>query len=190
MRRSTMNLHGFYHYRRQIIAATIIPLCLFLLQLPVEARSLPQEKIKAQNINLEVTEHMAIITYDLIAQSGETYNVEAFLVKEGDSSFRIPVKSATGDIGEGKFTGLQRRIQWDWKKDLPKDFAGGTEYSVEVIATHIPQESGGGSWVYYVLGAVVIGGGAAALLGGKKSTDEKNPITTSELPSTPPGRPF
>jgi hypothetical protein len=183
-----MNLRSFYHHRRQIIAASIIPLCLFLLQFPLEARPLPQEKLKGQNITLDVMENVAVITYDLMAQAGESYLVEAFLVKEGDSSFRIPVKSATGDIGEGKFAGLRHRIQWDWKKDLPKDFAGGPEYSVEVIATHIEQ-GGGGSWVYYVLGVAVIGGGAAALLGGKK-TSESNPTTSSQLPSTPPGRPF
>ena len=183
-----MSIRDFYDHRRSIIAAAIIPLACFLLQVPVEARSLPQEKPVVKNVNLDIREEIAIITYDLIAQSGETYEVVASLVKEGDPNFRILVKSAMGDIGQGKFAGLQRRIQWEWKKDLPKDFTGGSEYSIEVTATHI-EESGGGSWVYYVLGGAVIAGGAAALLGGKKSGGETGTGSVA-LPASPPGRPF
>jgi len=108
-------------------------------------------------------------------------------VKDGDPNFRIPLKSTLGDIGEGKFAGSGRRIQWEFRKDLPKDFAGGPEYSVEVTARLI--EGGGGSWVYYLLGGAMIAGGAVLLAGSKKSGDEQSSSSTP-LPSTPPGRPF
>lgn len=183
-----MSIRNLYNCRRPIIAACFLPLLSFLLGSPLKAGVPPQQEPEVKNVRLEINQESAIITYDLIAQSGETYYVVASLVKEGDPNFRIPVKSATGDIGEGKYAGLQRRIQWDWKKDLPKDFTGGSEYSIEVTATHIAR-GGGGSWVYYVLGAAVIGGGAAVLLGGKKSSSESGTGST-QLPSSPPGRPF
>jgi hypothetical protein len=183
-----MSIRNLYNRRRLIIAGTIVPLGIFLLQPPLEAKPQAQDKPLVRNVNLEINEEIAIITYDLIAKSGESYEVVASLVKDGDPNYRVPVKSATGDIGEGKFAGLQRRIQWDWKKDLPKDFTGGSEYSIEVTATHL-EEGGGGSWVYYVLGGALIAGGAAALAGGKKNGGESS-TASSPLPSNPPGRPF
>lgn len=168
--------------------AIIVPLLVFLVDLPLRAMPAYQDKPLVRNVHLEFDQDIAIITYDLIAQSGETYDVVASLVRDDDPNFRILVKSATGDIGQGKFAGLERRIQWEWKKDLPKDFTGGPEYTIEVSATHI-EESGGGSWVYYVLGGALIAGGAVALLGGKKGGEE-TAIGTAPLPSMPPGRPF
>jgi hypothetical protein len=184
-----MIIRDLYNRRRAVVAALSIPLGVFLLQLPLEARPLPQEKPVVRNVSLEISQEIAIITYDLVAQSGETYEVVASLVKEGDPNFRVPVKSATGDIGRGKFAGLQRRIQWDWKKDLPKDFTGGPEYSIEVTATRV-EEGGGGSWVYYVLGGVLIAGGAAALAGGGGGGETPSTPSSSALPGNPPGRPF
>jgi hypothetical protein len=103
-----------------------------------------QEKPTVRNVHLEFEQEIAIITYDLAAKFGETYEVVASLVKEGDPEFRIPLKSTTGDIGVGKFAGNGRRIQWEYRKDLPTDFSGGSEYSVEITATLV-EEGGGGS---------------------------------------------
>lgn len=184
-----MSLREINEQRRPIIAATVIPLLLFLLGFPLKAMPSSDEKpLALRNAHLELRQESAIITYDLVAKEGETYEVIASLVKEGDPSFRIPLKSTTGDIGEGKFAGTGRRIQWEYKKDLPKDFIGGPEYSVEISAKWVGG-GGGGSWVYYVLGGAVIAGGAVALLGGKKGGGETSGNSAS-LPSSPPGRPF
>ena len=182
-----MTIRNIYARRRPIIAAVAIPLFLFLVEVPAEAMPAFQQKPYVREpVHLEFEKDIAIITYDLVAQFGETYEIVAALVKEGDPKFRIPLKSATGDIGQGKFAGNGRRIQWEYKKDLPKDFIGGSEYSVEVTATLV-EEGGGGAWVYYVLGGALIAGGAVVLAGSKKSGEVQ---TTTPLPSTPPGRPF
>jgi hypothetical protein len=181
-----MTIRNIYEWRRPIIAASLIPLMLLLLDVPLEAMPVFQEKPTVRNVNLEFEQEIAIITYDLIAKSGETYEVVASLIKEGDPKFRIPLKSTTGDIGEGKFAGNGRRIQWEFKKDLPKDFIGGPEYSVEIIARWV-EEGGGGSWVYYVLGGALVAGGVVFLT--RPKTSEPSTATTP-LPSTPPGRPF
>jgi hypothetical protein len=181
-----MSIRKINEHRRPIIVATIVPLIVFLLGLPLEAKPAFQGEGLVRNTHLEIEKDIAIITYDLVAKFGETYEVIAVLVKEGDPKFRIPLKSATGDIGEGKFAGNNRRIQWDFRKDLPKDFTGGPEYSVEVTAKLV--EEGGGSWVYYILGGALIAGGVVVLVGGKKSGEQST--VSTPLPSTPPGKPF
>ncbi len=181
-----MIIREIYRRRRGIIALVFLPLMCFLLEVPLNAKPVFQEKPRVENVNLEIRQDIAIITYDLISPNTETYEVSAALVKEGDFSFRIPVRSATGDIGKGKFGGTKRQIQWEWRKDLPKDFSGGSEYSVEVSATRV--EEGGGSWLYYVLGGALVAGGVVLLTGGKKSAETA--IATTPLPATPPGRPF
>ena len=116
---------------------------MFLLELPLEAMPAYQEKPTVRNVHLEFEQEIAIITCDLVAKLGETNEVVASLVREGDSSFRIPLKSTTGDIALGN----GHRIQWEYRKDLPTDFSRGSEYSVEITATLV-EEGGGGSWVY------------------------------------------
>ncbi len=182
-----MIIRKIYERRSGIIAVVIAPLLCFLLEVPVQASPRYQEKPKVQNVSLEIRQDIAIITYDLLSSDTDSYEVSAALVKEGDSNFRIPVRSATGDIGKGKFAGTRRQIQWEWRKDLPKNFTGGSEYSVEVSATRI-EGGGGSSWLYYVLGGALIAGGVVVLAGGKKAGAES--VSTSPLPTSPPGRPF
>ncbi len=180
-----MSIRKFYEVRGAIIRLTILPLVLFLLDVSHVAVARPQERPQVRNVNLEIKQDIAIITYDLQAPPDESYEISAALIKEGEPAFRIVLKSATGDIGKGKFAGTRRQILWEWRKDLPKDFKGGLEYAVEVSATRI-EAGGGGSWVYYVLGGALIAGGVVVLAGGKSGSKD----ATSALPSSPPGRPF
>jgi len=183
-----MSIKNIYNHRKPVIGATIVPLLIFLLWIPSEAKPAIQKQPYVRNpIHLEINQESAIITYDLVGDPSGTYEIVATLVKEGDPNFHILLKSATGDIGKGKFAGNGRRIQWDYKKDLPKDFTGGPEYSVEISVRQVEEESGGGSWVYYVLGGAVIAGGVVYLARPKPSSEATTP--TSTLPSSPPGRP-
>ena len=182
-----MIMRKIHERRATVIALVIVPLLCLLMDVPLKATPRYQDKPRVQNVNLEIRQEIAIITYDLVSSDTDTYEISAALLKEGDSRFRIPIRSATGDIGQGKFGGTKRQIQWEWRKDLPKDFKGGSEYSVEVSATRI-EGGGGSSWLYYVLGGALIAGGVVVLVGGKKSGDQS--VSTAPLPSTPPGRPF
>lgn len=133
-------------FRRLLAFASSI---LFLAVFRLDGGPMYQEKPEVRNINLDLQENIATITYDLIARLDGTFDVAAFLTKEGDPTYRIPIKSATGDIGRGKFAGLGRKIQWEWKKDLPKDFAGGAvavEFEVTMVgADRSPSER----WVLF-----------------------------------------
>ncbi len=179
-----MSILTLHKHCRVIVSLIAIPLLLLIVGVPELALARFQGKPEVRNINLELKEEIAIITYDLIGQVSETYQVSAALVKEGDPSYRITVKSATGDIGKGKFAGVRRQIQWEWRKDVPKDFTGGSEYSIELLATPV-EEEGGGSWLYYVLGGVLIAGGAIAYV-----TIIKPQSETSTMPAPPSSKPF
>jgi len=180
-----MSIKQVHAHRRAIIGVAILPLSLFLLQVPLRAEPAYQEKVEVRNVSLEIQEEIAIITYDLVAPFDGTYEVTATLRSDNDPSFKVRVTSATGDLGTGRYAGVKRQIKWSWKEDVPKNFAGGPEYHVIVEASRV-SEGGGGSWLYYVLGGVVVAGGVVALVAGKKGGGGE----TSPLPSSPPGRPF
>ncbi len=183
-----MRIKDFSAHKRLIINLVIVPLLTMLVDVRSYALPLVEEKPEVRNVALEIKEEIAVITFDLIAPYGETYDIIAALIKQGDPTFRMPVKSATGDIGRGKFAGTNRQIQWVWKKDLPSDFAGGPEYSIEITASAVVE--GGGGWLYYVLGGAVVAGGVIVLAGGKKSGGEAQQSVVSVGMPPPPGKPF
>jgi hypothetical protein len=183
-----MSINDFSARKRLIINLVIVPLIITLVDVRSYALPLTEDKPEVRNVTLEIREDVAVITFDLIAQSGETYDITAALIKQGDPTFRILVNSATGDIGRGKFAGTNRRILWEWRKDLPSDFAGGSEYSIEITATAVG--GGGAGWLYYVLGGAVVAGGVIVLAGGKKSGGgDQQSVVSVGLPP-PPGKPF
>lgn len=182
-----MIVNQIFKHRQLIIKLVMVPLLMMLVDVRSYALPLVEEKPEVRNVTLEIKEEIAVITFDLIAPYGETYDIIAALIKQGDPTFRIPVKSATGDIGRGKFGGTNRQIQWDWKKDLPSDFAGGPEYSIEITATVVAE--GGGGWLYYVLGGAVVAGGVIVLAGGKKSGGGGQQSAGSVTLPLPPGKP-
>jgi len=116
-----------------------------LLSNPSVARQQYQENPKAQNVNWDFRGDVCIITYDLPAPLDAMFEVSAAVVKQGDPNYRVPVKSATGDIGKGNFAGMNRQIRWEYRNDLPPDFTGGSEYTVSV---EVRQITGGGSGLF------------------------------------------
>jgi len=114
---------------------------------------------KVSNVSHELEGDNIIISYDLEGDADANYNVSVVLRREEYSGFQIIPKSVSGDIGEGKFVGKQRKIVWDVSKDYRID-PEVSDYYFEVKATIV---SGGIPW-YYFAGGAVLGGGAAALL--------------------------
>lgn len=122
-----------------------------------------------------------IVTYNLLGEVEEDYKVELFLVSEINKDFERLLTKVTGDVGEGKFTGRDKRIIWEF----PKELSGITleEYYLKIKAEKI---SVGIPWYYYVLGGAV--GGAAAILLGGGSGGSGGGSTASGI-ADPPGRP-
>lgn len=133
---------------------------------------------KAVNVRFVVAERKVIITYDLVGETGEEYQVSVFLKKESDSSRSYRPKLVSGAIGEGISTGRDRQIVWDLFKEIPTGLEGNDFYFIVTIE----EEQIKFPWW---TGAAVVGAGLIGLLvlsGGSEVKKE------SSLPS-PPGRP-
>ena len=179
-----MRISRVVRYQRRIIAGLMIPLLLWCVDASAFAAVPPQEVIKATFKTVEVKPDHMIIVYELTAPTADSYEVSFVLLKEGSPSFRIPVRSASGDIGEGKFAGNARQVRWDYPKDCPTS-VGGDGFYLEITVTKVS----GSNLLYYLgLGALAIVGGGVAILVGGKQGGTTAASTPTELP-VPPSRP-
>jgi hypothetical protein len=179
-----MRISRVYRLRRRIVAALIIPLLLWCVDASAFVKVVPQDEIKVTLKAVEVKPDHIVITYELIAPATESYEVSLVLLKEGSPSFRVPVRAASGDIGDGKFSGGTREVRWEFAKDYPTGL-GGDGFYFEITVTKVKESN---LLLYVGLGALaVIGGGVAILGGGKKEGAASSP-TPTELPA-PPSRP-
>ena len=174
-----------YSYRRIVMLCLSLPLLLLLLDGPAMARALRQDEVRIGNVSWKVDGDKIIITYKLEGPQDKDYTVHLVFLREKDVSFKVEVKSATGAIGEGKFSGQSNEVRWDYKKDISQDLQG-DDFYVEVSAEPVSAGGGGSTLLFVGLGAAAIGG-AIVLLGGKKS-DGGDGGGQTELP-TPPIRP-
>ncbi len=141
-----------------------------------------QESKPYQITNIQPSGDNLIISYNHFpvgdAPDAE-YEVSVRLTRESDKNFSMVPAFLSGDIGTGKFTGSNRKITWQFKKQFPK----GMPYDDVDFELTITKVKGIGSWVYYVGGAAVLGAGAVFLLKPKK--EEEN----GTLPAPPSVRP-
>jgi len=180
-----MRISRIYRLRRCITVGLIVPLLLWCVDASAFATVSPQDEIRISIRTVEVNPDHIIITYELTASAADEYEVTLVLLKEGSASFRIPVRSASGDIGEGKFAGGSRRVRWDFGKDYPSGLSGDGFY-FEISVSRVTKSN---LLLYLGLGgAAVVIGGVAILAGGKKGGTTTGTPTPVELPM-PPARP-
>lgn len=177
-----MRISQVVRFRRRIVAGLILPLLLWCVDAPAYLKTAPQqEEIKVTVRSVQVNPDNILITYQLSAPAGESYEVSLVLLKEGNSTFRVPVRAASGDLGEGKFAGDARQVKWEFSRDYRGDLYGDGFY-FEITVNKVGKSN---LLLYLGLGGLAVAGGAAAiLLGGKKSSES----TTTALPM-PPSRP-
>ena len=164
------------------------PLCylliglLFLQGIPFSAASAREEE-QVQNVRFEISGTRIVILYDLQGSASETYVVKVTLKRTSSTTFAYIPKIVSGDIGEGKLHGKNRRIVWDILREFPQGLAG-DDFVFEITAVLIP--SGSNAWLWIGGGAAVVGGAAILLLKGTSKTAG----TTSETGFPQPiGRP-
>jgi hypothetical protein len=133
-----------------------------------------------KNSDFELQGDNIVIYYDLDADPDEEYEVQVFLLRESDQSFKYVPKFVSGDVGEGKFAGEKKKIVWEILKEFP-DGLEGEDYYFEIIA-----EETGSSVIYYVGAALLAAGGAAALLLGGGDKETPSPEVNR---ASPPARP-
>ena len=178
-----MRISRVYRLRRRIVAALIIPLLLWGVDASAFVKVVPQDEIKVTIKAVEVKPDHIVITYELVASATESYEVSLVLLKEGSPSFKVPVRAASGDIGEGNFSGGARQVRWEFAKDYPTGL-GGDGFYFEITVTKVS----GSNLLYYIGGGLVAIVGAVAILGGGKKEGAASSPTPTELPA-PPSRP-
>ncbi len=179
-----MRISRVYRLRRRIIAGIIAPLLLWCIDAPAFAARQPQDEIKISIRAVEVKPDHILISYQLIAPASEQYEVSVVLLREGSPSFKVPVRSASGDIGEGSFSGESRQIRWEYAKDYSSGLYGDGFY-FEITVNKVTKSN---LLLYLGLGGLAVVGGAVAILGGGKKGEATSTPTVTELP-TPPARP-
>jgi hypothetical protein len=92
-----------------------------------------------KNIRIEnPNEGEVTITYDLEGDPGIQYEVQLFLLLEGDPNFKLKLSNAAGDIGRGRSAGPDRKIVWNAFADYPEAIEG-SQYRFEFeVSRHLP----------------------------------------------------
>lgn len=137
------------------------------------------------NVSFELIGQNINIYYSLSPITTDNYEITSILKRTSNPMFSYTPENLEGDIGEGKYSGFNRKIVWIVSSEEMNMFDG-DDFYFEVFANKI-KESGGIPWYYYVGTAAVGGGVAAILLGG--SSDSKSTTNGTQSFPTPPDRP-
>ncbi|MCH7974800.1 MAG: hypothetical protein IH949_13135 [Bacteroidetes bacterium] len=161
----------------------IIIILIFMIYL-AGTLSVHAQEFKVKNLKVEWSDDSKlIITYDLSSPEDKKIDIKIFLMSNDDPGFKIEVKSASGKIGSGKFSGSGNEVVWEIYSDYP-DLKEGESYYFVLEASVIEEDSGGWPWYYYVGGAVIAG--AATLL--ITNTPESSSGSADSGFPTPPDR--
>ena len=155
-----MSISRIFGFRRGIVLWLIIPLIMWCINVPAFAQQAAQPKPRVTLKAVEVGSEYVTIKYELTAAAAEWYDVRFNLLKQGEPSFKVPVRSASGDIGVVKSSGSTLEVQWDFIKDYPQGLAG-EGYYFDIVVT---KASGGSNLLYYLGGGLAVAAGVAAYL--------------------------
>lgn len=178
-----MRISRVFRVRQAIVRVLILPLLIWCTDVPALAKVLPDEQIRLSVKGVEVKGEIILISYELFVSVKEECVVSIVLLKEKDPSIKIPVRFASGDLGEATYVSGAKQVKWEYKKDVPLGLWGEGFY-FEVTISRV---SGTSVWWYIGIGAALAGGGAL-LVAGKKSGGGPSTPTVLDLPF-PPNRP-
>ena len=139
-----------------------------------------QDKIES---SFESNEGKVVIRYEIKADNDRDYTVSILLKKTDNTTFSYVPANLHGDIGEGRFAGGIRTIEWLLSPTEQKNLDG-DDYYFEITAIPVGR---GIPWYVYI-GTVAVGGGVAAVLTMKKNSDNTTTGGSSSIPE-PPSRP-
>jgi len=154
--------------------------CLLLAEPLAPSTAFSGEEIAVRNVRFDLSGNKILIAYDLVGPSDQTYVVKVILKRRQIPSFEYVPKAVSGDVGEGKYAGAGRQVNWDILRDYPNGLEG-DDYYFRVEAIVVSQ---GSNLLYYLGGSAVVVGAAAYLLLVKKSTT----VEEGSFPQ-PSGRP-
>lgn len=152
---------------------------IFIFMIMFNTKILSQETL-VKDVRFELKGDNIEIYYTLEGDPEEEYEIQLYLKREEDPSFVYEPQFVTGDIGEGKFVGVNNKIIWNAKKRFPNGLRG-EDFYFEVTAEQV---GGGLAWYYYIGGAIVAGVSAVLLTKSPPSS-----TADSESFADPPSRP-
>ena len=148
------------------LRSVCVLLAVLLLAEPLtSALRLPSEDITVRNVRFELSGNRVIVAYDLLGSSDQLYLIKVTLKRRQAPAFEYVPKAISGDVGEGKYSGVGRQAHWVILRVYPNGLEGDVYY-FRVEATIVSQ---GSNLLYYVGGGVAAVGAAAYLLFVKKS---------------------
>ncbi|HEY6193283.1 MAG TPA: hypothetical protein VI215_13250 [Bacteroidota bacterium] len=163
-------------------------LTLLLALEPAAAAGFPRDgELRATNVRFVPAGDRILIHYDLSAPADAEVEVSVSLRKESDSSFSYSPKNLSGDFGPGRYSGVNRTIEWGFAKEFPAGLAGNDYY----FAVSVREVASGGFGMSPLIGAgaAVLGVGILTLLLANNHGDSPAaPAPASGFPA-PPGRP-
>ena len=171
-----MCLSRIFRFRHRVIASLIVALLLWSVYASALARQLQENKVPANVVSVEAKSDHITIKYEFTAKATGEYMVRMDLLKKGEPSFKVPLRSVSGDIGVVKSSPGAKEVQWKFASDYPAGVTGGDYY---FGITMDEAESHSNLWYYIGGGLAVAVGVMAYIVFGNKATEK------TELPSAP-----
>ena len=156
----------------------------FLLEMIPASRLQAAGGARVDNIRVDKSASQMTILYDLLGEKGEKYSITVSLRRENVTGFKYLPKNLSGDVGDEVLAGLDKKVIWDFRGDLPQGLTGDDFFVVVDVAT----VSTGLSPFVWIGGGVAAVAVTALLVLGKNSSEEVPPVATPTFPAEP-GRP-
>ena len=158
MRRSTLQ-----NIMKRFRILCYVQVAILLLETSFLSVARAGEDVTVRNVRFELSGQLIIVFYDLQGPEGGDYTVKLLLKRKQDPSFQYAPRTLTGDVGQGRFAGINRQITWDIQKEFQEGLEGADYYFV-VEAEMISSRT---SILWYIGGGAAIVAGVAVLLLGK-----------------------
>lgn len=138
------------------------------------------QDVQVENLTYAQKGTEIVLTYDLLGEDDEEYDVEVLLSGNGGVVFDYRPQAASGDVGDAVEPGLDKQIVWDVLQDKPGGLQG-NEFQFKVTVEEV-----GRNWWWYGVGSTVLTGGltgaAVMIFGGSDSGDGDGGIPTAPSP--------
>lgn len=140
--------------------------------------------VRVENVRIEKSATQINILYDLIGDKSEKYTVSVSLRRETVPGFKYSPDNVTGDVGDGVSAGPDKKVVWDYRRDLPQGLTGSDYFVIVDVST----VGTGISPLVWIGGGIAAVAATALLVFGKKSSEEVAPVAVPTFPAEP-GRP-
>jgi len=122
------------------------PVVLVLLLGLLAGRPASGQDEKVRNTVASVSDGLVKVSYTLVGQEGQDYNVGLLIASGGDEQFEYRAEAVSGDVGGGIQGGAEPRrlqIQWQYRNRFPEGLPEEVDYRVVVREERDPAVSAG-----------------------------------------------